>query len=104
MEQQVIQLPDHATNIALVRNGIVESTIWGMIYSLDDLIEQEYDAIPYDDLLVVPGDTYENGHFYHDGEMVQSLIQHYENELAELEDWIIDELYNEIIENAEDLL
>ena len=33
MEQQTLQ---HATNIALVENGVVTNVIWGLLYNMDE--------------------------------------------------------------------
>ena len=95
-------MPDYATNIALVKDGVVENIIWGMFYSSDAYAQEGYIAIPIGDLGLKIGDTFSGGRFYNqDGEPVLSIYEQHEIDLAELDEYIIDELYNIIIEDAE---
>ena len=95
-------MPDYATNIALIKNGIVENIIWGMFYSSDAYAQEGYMAIPVDDLGLHIGDTFSNGRFYdQNGDPVLTIYEYHAAEIAELDEFIINELYNLIIEDAE---
>lgn len=48
----------YATNIALIKNGVVENIIWGYFHQ-GDFAAEGYNAIAIDDLPVVIGDTYD---------------------------------------------
>ena len=67
-------LSNYATNMAVVRksDGTVLNTIWCNIYNEDEWITDEQTVIPFGNLAVQPGDTYdfEDEHFYHNGEKV----------------------------------
>ena len=56
-------------NYAIIKDGIVTNIIW-----LHPTTEFP-NAVPYDDLPVQIGDTYQDGKFYHDGEEVKSMLQ-----------------------------
>ena len=97
-------MPNYATNIALVNSdNVVENLIWGMFYSIDEYSSWGYNAIQIDDLGVAIGDTYVNGQFINsNGEVVISREQQHENEIAELDAFIIDALYADIIADLEE--
>lgn len=95
-------LPDYATNIALIQNGVVVNTIWGMFYSQESYAQDGCIAVAYDDLAVEPGCTYTNGVFYDtDGEKVKTITEIHDEELAELDEYIIEMEYNYIINEEE---
>ena len=95
-------LPDYATNIALIQGTEVVNTIWGMFYSQDTYSQDGYIAIAYDDLAVEPGCTYVDGTFYDsEGKKVKTISEIYDEELAELDEYIIEMEYNYIINEEE---
>ena len=53
-------------NYAIVENGIVTNIIW--LYPGTEF----ENAVPYGELPVQIGDTYEDGKFYHDGKEIDS--------------------------------
>ena len=96
-------MPDYATNIALVKDGIVENVIWGLFYSADSYAREGYVAIPIGDLGVQIGDTFNNGRFFNsNGDPVLTVYEQHEAEIAELDEFIINELYNDIIADIEE--
>lgn len=95
-------LPDYATNIALIRNGEVVNVIWGMFYSQEEYEQEGCIAVAYDDLAVQIGCTYEDGVFYDEyGDRVKTIEEIHDEELAELDEYIIEMEYQYII-NADD--
>ena len=65
-------------NYALVENGVVTNIIW-----LSPKNAEEFsNAIPYGNLSVQIGDTYENGKFYRNGNLVQTDAEMYAEALA----------------------
>ena len=91
---------DYATNIALVKEetGKVDNIIWGMFYSADAYSQEGFIAVPVKELAVKIGDSYRDGKFYNQGgEIVITMEEYYENELAEMDSFIIDALYEDII-------
>ena len=96
-------MPDYATNIALIRNGVVENVIWGMFYSVDEYASEGFLAIPIDSLAVQTGYTFSDGRFYNfDGDVVMTVYEEHDAELAEMDEFIINELYNDIIDDIEE--
>ena len=89
-----MSLPNYATNIAIIYEGVVENIIWGYVYQLDEFSVNGREAVEYGNRAVQIGDTYDGENFYHDGEPVRLL----QEELDDLDAFIIDELYNEIID------
>lgn len=61
---------------AVVENGIVTNTIW--LYPGTEFPN----AVPCKDYPVRIGDTYENGRFYRDGEMLLSPIEQMQKALS----------------------
>ncbi len=95
---------DYATNLALVNEetGLVDNIIWGMFYSSRAYSRNGYIAVPVDDLCVHIGDAYRDGKFYgEDGEIILTVEESYEMQLEEMDDFIVNELYQTIIEDAE---
>ena len=95
---------DYATNIAVIdrQTMIVENIIWGMFYSTDAYANEGYFTYPIFDLCVHIGDRYEDGHFYNErGEIVKSVEDDYEDQIAELDEYIINELYSTIIDDLD---
>ena len=96
-------MANYATNIALVKDEVVENVIWGMFYSADAYALEGYIAIPIGDLNVNIGDTFVNGRFYNqDGELVKRIRETYEDEIAELDNYILEFELNQIINNNEE--
>lgn len=93
---------NYATNIAIVVDTIVTNIIWGMIYQLDEF-EQMYncEAVVYDDLAVQIGDRYINGIFYHGEDPVRTRTEIWEGILREEDNYLINELYETILEGVE---
>ena len=97
---------NYATNIALVNtdNGIVKNVIWGMFYNTDEYSRQGYNAIPVHDLGVQIGDRYdsETSKFYDkSGAVVKSVVDIFTDEINELDEYIIDTIYNDIIDDID---
>ena len=104
-------LPNYATNIALIKNGIVVNTIWGMIYNIDEFTSWGYDVIQFDDLNVAINDTYHDGKFYKKdtGDLVKPMaivfgdqVATLESEINELDSYIIDLEYQEALKELEE--
>lgn len=98
---------DYATNIAVINNQTmtVENIIWGMFYSTDAYATEGYFTYPIFDLCVHIGDSYSDGHFYNErGVIVKSVEDEYEDQISELDDYIINELYQSIIDNLDELI
>ena len=76
---------DYATNFAIVEDGVVTNIIWGMIYNTN----QEFpNAVQIDNLGVTIGDTYSNGRFYRNGEIVltvEEIISNLKDRIKDLE-------------------
>jgi len=103
------ELVNYATNIALVGdNNRVVNIIWGMFYNTDEYERWGYAAaVPIGDLGVQIGDLYddETGKFYNsEGEIIKMTAEILNEEIDALDEFIINALYEEIIENAEDEL
>lgn len=76
---------NYATNFAIVEDGVVTNTIWGMLYNTQ---EDFPNAIQTGNLGVCIGDTYSNGNFYHNGEeviTVEERVALLQARIAELE-------------------
>lgn len=56
-------------NYAVVENGIVTNIIW--LYPTTEFPN----AVPYGDIPVQIGDSYEDGKFYRDGELLVSPLE-----------------------------
>ena len=56
---------------ALIENGVVVNTILLLPYNAKDFPN----AVCIEGLAVQPGDTYEDGRFYHDGEPIYSIAE-----------------------------
>ena len=94
---------NYATNIAIVQYGFVTNLIWGMIYNIDDFNTEDQIAVQIGDKAVRIGDRYENGEFYNeDGAVVKTTTEFYEEMIEELDNFIIDSTYDDIIEEIED--
>ena len=65
-------------NYALIDNGIVTNIIWLSPKNADEFPN----AIPYGNLPVQIGDTYEDGKFYRNGYLVQTDAEMYAEALA----------------------
>ena len=99
------QVVNYATNIALIKNGIVENIIWGMIYSLSDYEQWGYTAIAIDGLAVEIGDTYntqENKFYNKSGNLVKTADEIYDEEISELDSYIIDLEYQNALSELEE--
>lgn len=82
---------DYATNIALLdESGIVTNIIWGMIYQMDEFSNLASQAIVIDDRDIHIGDTYADGEWYRNGELVDYRTV---SERAEEAEAILDMLY-----------
>lgn len=55
-------------NYAIIENGIVTNIVW--LHPSTPFPN----AVPYGDISVEIGDTYENGMFYRDGEQIVSVV------------------------------
>lgn len=94
------QTVNYATNIALVKNGSVENVIWGMIYGLSEYEKWGYTVVAIDDLAVEPGDTYnsqQNKFYDKSGNVVRTTREIHEAEIEELDNYIIELAYSDII-------
>ena len=100
-------LVDYATNIALIdeETMLVDNIIWGFFYSADQYASAGYMAVVIDDLAVTMGDTYnpEDGRFYRDGtQIVKTYNEIYNDELESLDNFIIDALYEDILDEIDE--
>lgn len=94
------QTVNYATNIALIKNGSVENVIWGMIYGLAEYERWGYEVVVVNDLAVEPGDTYneKTKKFYDkNGNVVKTIYEIHEEEIEELDNYIIELAYEDII-------
>lgn len=97
---------DYATNLAMVNaeTGVVDNIVWGLFYSAEAYSKNGYIAIPIHDLCVHTGDIYRDGKFYgENGEIILSVEEMYDKQLEEMDTFIVDELYNAILEGTEDI-
>lgn len=92
---------DHATNIAIIYNGVVQNIIWGSIYDVDEFNDGSNLAVPIDDLCVGIGDIYryDTKRFYRDGEeVIYTVEEEHQNEIDEYCAYIIEMEYENIID------
>ena len=96
--------PNYATNLAVVNpEGVIENIIWGMFYGFENYAPPGYTVAVVDELCVKIGDTYEDGKFYNqDGEVVKSVTQVFEEEIEALDNFIIEALYEDIINDLDE--
>lgn len=94
---------DYATNIAIIQDGFVVNVIWGYIYQMDEFNHNNQIAVQIDDLGVRVGDTYVDGVFYDEnGNVIKSMSERYEDTIEELDNFIIDALYEDIIDDIDE--
>ena len=98
-----MRMGNYATNIAIVKNGVVTNIIWGMIYQLSEFTHDNQIAVQVDHKGVRVGDTYVNGEFYDaDGNVVLTDVERYDGMIEELDNYIIESAYDWIIEDIEE--
>ena len=98
------QVVNYATNIALVRNGVVENVIWGMIYGIAEYEQWGYTVVAINDLAVESGDTYnaqQNRFYDKNGNPVKTIYELHDEEIEELDNYIIELAYEDIIGDVE---
>ena len=72
---------NYATNFAVVKDGVVENIIWGLVYNMDEFPG----VVQIDDKPVQIGDTYAGGVFYRNGAPVESSVDEAADMQAALE-------------------
>ena len=94
---------NYATNIALVQYGFVTNIIWGLSYNIDEFNTEDQIAVQIDDKAVRIGNRYENGEFYDEnGVVVKTTVGYYEDMIRELDEYIIESTYEDIIAYIEE--
>ena len=91
---------DYATNIALIKNGVVKKIIWGMFYGKESYERWGYKAVEYGALDVRVGHTYnERDKCFYDenGDVVVSERENFNRQIEELDNYIIELAYEDII-------
>lgn len=80
-------------NYALIENGVVTNLIWLYPGNASDFPT----AVPFNGYPVSIGDTYEDGKFYRNGELLLTEAEYYLNEISTL-NATISELDNALVE------
>lgn len=69
-----------AKNMAVIENGVVSAVNW-----CSDREQPTESLVDIDDKPVGIGDTYEDGHFYRDGEEILSELEQARRQIEDLE-------------------